>query len=125
MLFKVIVEIVGFVMLVQIMCLNIIVSNLVNVIFVVGIEVDVYYVKKFVFVVIISGDGSGVCVQVMDVIDSNELLCQVYELGYLFVNEQGMVFYLNVNLVVEMIDMLFVLCVFESNVEVLGCVKFM
>jgi len=125
MSFKAISEIAGSAMSAQTTRLNTIASNLANATSAAGTEADAYHAKKPVFAAIANGDGSGARVQVMDVIDSNEPLRQVYEPGHPLANEQGMVFYPNVNSVAEMTDMLSASRAFESNVEVLGRVKSM
>jgi len=125
MSFKAISEIAGSAMSAQTTRLNTIASNLANATSAAGTEADAYPVPHVVFAAITTGDGSGARVQVMDVIDSNEPLRQVYEPGHPLANEQGMVFYPNVNSVAEMTDMLSASRAFESNVEVLGRVKSM
>ncbi|RTL25323.1 MAG: flagellar basal body rod protein FlgC, partial [Rhodocyclaceae bacterium] len=54
---------------------------------------------------------------------SSEPVRKVYEPGNPQANEDGMVFYPNVNSVAEMTDMMEASRAFETNVEVLGRVK--
>ncbi len=63
--------------------------------------------------------------QVLDVVQSTEPLRKVYEPGHPLANDEGMVFYPNVNPVAEMTDMMSASRAFETNVEVLGRVKSM
>ncbi len=128
MSFKAISEIAGSAMSAQTTRLNTIASNLANAQSASGTEADAYHAKKPVFAAVPvegAGSGGGARVQVMDVVDSTEPLRQVYEPDHPLANEQGMVFYPNVNSVAEMTDMLSASRAFESNVEVLGRVKSM
>ncbi|RZK76639.1 MAG: flagellar basal body rod protein FlgC, partial [Methylobacterium sp.] len=70
------------------------------------------------------GDGTG-GVQVLDVVQSTEPLRQAWEPGHPLADENGMVFYPNVNPVAETVDMMSASRAFETNVEVLGRVKAM
>jgi flagellar basal-body rod protein FlgC len=69
--------------------------------------------------------GAGASVQVLDVVQSTEPLRKVYEPDHPLANEEGIVFYPNVNPVAEMTDMMAASRAFETNVEVLGRVKAM
>jgi flagellar basal-body rod protein FlgC len=121
MSFKEISQIAGSAMSAQTTRLNTIASNLANAQSASGTEADAYRARKPVFAAI--ADGVGARVQVLDVVQSDEPLRQVYEPQNPLANEQGMVFYPNVNSVAEMTDMLSASRAFESNVEVLGRVK--
>ncbi|MDN3921556.1 flagellar basal body rod protein FlgC [Roseateles violae] len=122
MSFKQISQIAGSAMSAQATRLNTIASNLANAQSAAGSEAEAYRAKKPVFAAIPGADG-GARVQVLDVIESPEPLRQVYEPNHPLANEQGMVFYPNVNSVAEMTDMLSASRAFESNVEVLGRIK--
>jgi flagellar basal-body rod protein FlgC len=64
-------------------------------------------------------------VQVLDVVESQEPLRKVYEPDNPLANEEGIVFYPNVNPVAEMTDMMSASRAFETNVEVMQRVKTM
>ncbi len=129
MSFKQISQIAGSAMSAQTTRLNTIASNLANAQSASGNEADTYRARKPVFAALpVAGQGDqlgGTRVQVLDVIESSEALRKVYEPGHPQANEEGMVFYPNVNSVAEMTDMLSASRAFESNVEVLGRVKSM
>jgi len=130
MSFKQISQIAGSAMSAQTTRLNTIASNLANAQSASGNEADTYRARKPVFAalpVAAQGDQQlgGTRVQVLDVVESSEALRKVYEPGHPQANEEGMVFYPNVNSVAEMTDMLSASRAFESNVEVLGRVKSM
>lgn len=130
MSFKQISQIAGSAMSAQTTRLNTIASNLANAQSASGNEADTYRARKPVFAALpASGAGdqqlAGSRVQVLDVVESSEALRRVYEPGHPLANEEGMVFYPNVNSVAEMTDMLSASRAFESNVEVLGRVKSM
>ncbi|WP_077033537.1 flagellar basal body rod protein FlgC [Pelomonas sp. KK5] len=122
MSFKAISQIAGSAMSAQTTRLNTIASNLANAQSASGTEADAYHARKPVFAAV-GGDNNGARVQVLDVVESKEPLRQVYEPGHPLANEEGMVYYPNVNPVAEMTDMLSASRAFESNVEVLGRVK--
>nr|WP_316638546.1 flagellar basal body rod protein FlgC [uncultured Roseateles sp.] len=129
MSFKQISQIAGSAMSAQTTRLNTIASNLANAQSASGNEADTYRARKPVFAALpVAAQGEqlgGTRVQVMDVVESSEALRKVYEPGHPLANEEGMVFYPNVNSVAEMTDMLSASRAFESNVEVLGRVKSM
>ncbi|NMM76300.1 flagellar basal body rod protein FlgC [Rhodococcus sp. SRB_17] len=129
MSFRMITEIAGSAMTAQTVRLNTISSNLANAQSAAGNEADTYRARKPVFSAInraASGDQlPGARVQVLDVIQSTEPLRKVYEPGHPLANDQGEVFYPNVNPVAEMTDMLSASRAFETNVEVLSRVKSM
>ncbi|RJF96693.1 flagellar basal body rod protein FlgC [Noviherbaspirillum cavernae] len=130
MSFQNIAKIAGSAMAAQTVRLNTIASNLANADAVSGNEADTYHARKPVFAAVM-GDGSGDFpnaggrVQVLDVVESTEPLRKVYEPGNPLANEDGVVFYPNVNPVAEMTDMMSASRAFETNVEVLGRVKVM
>ncbi|HTD04153.1 flagellar basal body rod protein FlgC [Undibacterium sp.] len=130
MTFRNIAEIAGSAMAAQTVRLNTIASNLANADSVAGNETDTYRARKPVFAAILSQGSSdhpaaGGRVQVLDVVQSSEPLRKAYEPGNPMANEEGMVFYPNVNQVAEMTDMMSASRAFETNVEVLGRVKTM
>ncbi|WP_305806711.1 flagellar basal body rod protein FlgC [Stenotrophomonas sp. YIM B06876] len=129
MSFRMITEITGSAMTAQTVRLNTISSNLANAQSAAGNEADTYRARKPVFSAINqAGSGDqlpGARVQVLDVIQSTEPLRKVYEPGHPLANDQGEVFYPNVNPVAEMTDMLSASRAFETNVEVLSRVKSM
>lgn len=129
MTFRMITAIAGSAMTAQTVRLNTISSNLANAQSAAGSEAQAYRARKPVFLAINQGGSGdqlpGARVQVLDVIQSAEPLRKVYEPGHPLANEQGEVFYPNVNPVAEMTDMLSASRAFETNVEVLSRVKSM
>jgi flagellar basal-body rod protein FlgC len=128
MSFKDISQIAGSAMAAQSVRLNTIASNLANADSVAGSESDTYRARKPVFAAVMENSGDAVAggrVQVLDVVESAEPLRKVYEPGHPMANEEGMVFYPNVNPVAEMTDMMSASRAFETNVEVLGRVRTM
>lgn len=129
MSFRQITQIAGSALTAQTVRMNTISSNLANAQSASGSDAATYRARKPVFTALsaLGGDASqgGVRVQVMDVVQSDEPLRKTYEPGNPLANEQGEVFYPNVNPVAEMTDMLSASRAFETNVEVLGRVKSM
>ncbi|HEY0955761.1 MAG TPA: flagellar basal body rod protein FlgC [Roseateles sp.] len=129
MSFKQISQIAGSAMSAQTVRLNTIASNLANAQSAGGSEAATYHARKPVFAALAAtasgGDLPGSRVQVLDVVESQEPLRKAYEPDHPLANEQGEVFYPNVNPVAEMTDMLSASRAFETNVEVLGRVKSM
>lgn len=129
--FHSITRIAGSAMAAQSVRLNTIASNLANAESAAGSEADAYHARKPVFAAIAnrsmgaSGDFAGSRVQVLDVIESSEPLRKVHEPDNPLANEEGMVFYPNVNSVAEMTDMMSASRAFETNVEVMQRVKSM
>lgn len=124
--FKDISQIAGSAMAAQTVRLNTVASNLANAESVAGNEGQTYRARKPVFATLMNeggADAAGGRVQVVDVVESNEPLRQVYEPGNPLANAQGMVFYPNVNQVAEMTDMMSASRAFETNVEVLGRIR--
>ncbi len=129
MSFKQISQIAGSAMSAQTVRLNTIASNLANAQSAAGSEAEAYRARKPVFAALAQAGGeqglAGSRVQVLDVVQSDEPLRKVYEPENPLANENGEVFYPNVNSVAEMTDMLSASRAFETNVEVLSRVKSM
>ncbi|PZN26710.1 MAG: flagellar basal body rod protein FlgC [Proteobacteria bacterium] len=133
--FRNIAHIAGSAMNAQSVRLNTIASNLANAGTAAGNEAEVYRARKPVFAAIFErstaeafgerGAPAGAAVQVLDVVQSTEPLRRVYEPDHPLANEEGVVFYSNVNPVAEMTDMMDAARAFETNVEVLGRVQSM
>jgi len=126
MTFRHIAQIAGSAMNAQSVRLNTIASNLANAQSASGVEGDTYRARKPVFAAV-KGDstGAGSGVQVLDVVQSTEPLRRAHEPGHPLANEEGVVFYPNVNPVAEMTDMMAASRAFETNVEVMARVKTM
>jgi flagellar basal-body rod protein FlgC len=124
MSFQDISKIAGSAMNAQSVRLNTVASNLANADAVAGSEGATYRARKPIFATLMQNDNGGQ-VQVIDVVDSAEPLRKAYEPGHPLADQDGMVFYSNVNQVAEMTDMMSASRAFESNVEVLGRVKSM
>lgn len=131
MSFKSISQIAGSAMSAQSVRLNTIASNLANASTAASSEAEVYRARKPVFATVYEraafADGTlpGARVQVLDVVQSTEPVRQVYEPDNPLADENGIVFYPNVNPVAEMTDMMSAARAFETNVEVLQRVKTM
>jgi flagellar basal-body rod protein FlgC len=131
MSFKQISQIAGSAMSAQTVRLNTIASNLANAQSASGSEAATYHARKPVFAALAAREGLGeqqlasARVQVLDVVESQEPLRKAYEPENPLANENGEVYYPNVNPVAEMTDMLSASRAFETNVEVLSRVKSM
>lgn len=129
MAFRMITQIAGSAMTAQTVRLNTIASNLANAQSASGTEADTYRARKPVFSAISQAGAPdqmpGTRVQVLDVIQSQEPLRKLHQPEHPMANDNGDVFYPNVNPVAEMTDMLSASRAFETNVEVLGRVKSM
>lgn len=130
MSFRNIAEIAGSAMTAQSVRLNTVASNLANATTAAGSEAETYRARKPVFASVFgrneNGDQlPGAAVQVLDVVKSTEPVRKVHEPDNPLANEEGMVFYPNVNPVAEMTDMMAASRAFETNVEVLSRVKSM
>lgn len=131
MSFRDITQIAGSAMAAQTVRLNTISSNLANAHSASGSEETAYRARKPVFATLLGGEDIGGApavagrVHVLDVVESTEPLRSVYEPDNPLADEDGMVFYTNVNSVAEMTDMMSASRAFETNVEVLGRVKSM
>jgi flagellar basal-body rod protein FlgC len=129
--FRNIADIAGSAMTAQSVRLNTIASNLANASTVASSEAQAYRARKPVFATVFerngmgSGQIAGASVQVLDVVQSTEPLRKVHEPDNPLANEQGDVFYTNVNPVAEMTDMMAASRAFETNVEVLSRLKSM
>ncbi len=124
MSFQDISKIAGSAMNAQSVRLNTVASNLANADAVAGSESATYRARKPIFATLMQNENGGQ-VQVVDVVDSAEPLRKAYEPGHPMADQDGMVYYPNVNQVAEMTDMMSASRAFESNVEVLGRVKSM
>ena len=130
MSFRNIAEIAGSAMTAQSVRLNTIASNLANASTAASSEADAYRARKPVFAALamrngFESDQAGDRVQVLDVVESTEPLRRAYEPDNPMANEEGIVFYPNVNSVAEMTDMMSASRAFETSVEVLSRVKSM
>ncbi|WP_018411155.1 flagellar basal body rod protein FlgC [Methyloversatilis thermotolerans] len=131
MSFRDITQIAGSAMAAQTVRLNTISSNLANAESAAGSEAAAYRARKPVFATLVGGEDIGGApavagrVQVLDVVESTEPLRSVYEPDNPLADENGRVYYPNVNSVAEMTDMMSASRAFETNVEVLGRVKSM
>jgi len=127
MSFRDITQIAGSAMAAQSVRLNTVASNLANAQSAASTEAQTYHARKPVFAAMVdsSRDLTGSRVQVLDVVESQEPLRKVYEPDNPLANEEGIVFYPNVNPVAEMTDMMSASRAFETNVEVMQRVKSM
>lgn len=116
MSFKQSVEIAGSAMAAQTVRMNTIASNLANA-DTAGTADSAYVARKPVFASVFNGLGARV--QVLDVVTSQDPLESRHEPGNPLADENGMVFYSNVNPVGEMADMLAASRAYSTNVEVL------
>ncbi|MBK1689116.1 flagellar basal body rod protein FlgC [Rubrivivax gelatinosus] len=125
MSFRQISEIAGSAMAAQTVRLNTIASNLANAQSAAGTEAEAYHARKPVFAALAArgGDGNGMRVQVLDVVQSTEPLRKVHEPDNPLADEEGMVYYPNVSPVAEMTDMMAASRAFETNVEVMTRVR--
>jgi flagellar basal-body rod protein FlgC len=130
-MFRSIAEIAGSAMTAETVRLNTIASNLANAGTAASSEAEAYHARKPVFATVFDHSAfssdpiAGAKVQVLDVVESTEPIRQVYEPDNPSANDQGMVFYTNVNTVAEMTDMMSASRAFETNIEVLNRVKSM
>ncbi len=126
MSFRTISDIAGSAMNAQSVRLNTVASNLANANTAAGTEAGAYRARKPVFAAISQGNGlNGTSVRVLDVLQSTEPVRKAYEPDNPLANEEGVVFYPNVNSVAEMTDMMAASRAFETNVEVMSRVKSM
>lgn len=119
MSFKQSVEIAGSAMAAQTVRMNTIASNLANADTAGTADSadSAYVARKPVFASVFNGLGARV--QVLDVVTSQDPLESRHEPGNPLADENGMVFYSNVNPVEEMADMLAASRAYSTNVEVL------
>jgi flagellar basal-body rod protein FlgC len=129
MSFREIARIAGSAMTAQSLRLNTVASNLANAQTAAGSEAQTYHARKPVFASLFNGGFddpvAGASVRVLDVVQSTEPVRKIHEPDNPQADENGMVFYPNVNTVAEMTDMMEASRAFETNVEVLGRVKSM
>lgn len=129
MSFRNIAQIAGSAMTAQSVRLNTVASNLANANTAASSEGQAYRARKPVFATVMDGatgeQVAGASVRVLDVVESTEPLRKVYEPDNPLANEEGVVFYSNVNSVAEMTDMMAASRAFETNVEVMSRVKSM
>jgi flagellar basal-body rod protein FlgC len=129
MSFRDISQIAGTAMTAQSLRLNTVASNLANAQTAARTEDETYHARKPVFATVYKGGFeehlASAGVQVLDVVESTEPLRKAYEPDNPQANEEGMVFYPNVNSVAEMTDMMEASRAFETNVEVMSRVKSM
>lgn len=128
--FRSIAQIAGSAMNAESVRLNTVASNLANANAAAGSEAEAYRARKPVFAAVFQernadGQVAGAAVRVLDVVQSTEAVRKVYEPGNPLANENGEVFYSNVNPVAEMTDMMAASRAFETNVEVLNRLKSM
>lgn len=121
----------GSAMTAQTVRLNTIASNLANAESAAASESEVYKARHPVFAAVYQNDElmsrdrqAGARVQIMDVVETGNAV-QRYEPNHPLANEQGYVFYPDINVVEEMADMMSASRSFETNVEVLNSVKSM
>jgi flagellar basal-body rod protein FlgC len=131
MSFRNIAQIAGSAMTAQSVRLNTVASNLANANTAAGSEAEVYRARKPVFAAVAERNGlstrelAGASVRVLDVVQSTEPVRKVHEPDHPLANEEGVVFYPNVNPVAEMTDMMAASRAFETSVEVMSRVKSM
>ncbi|MGF1769159.1 flagellar basal body rod protein FlgC [Enterovibrio makurazakiensis] len=122
MSFSSIYEIAGSAMTAQTVRLNAVASNLANADVVSGSEQNGYRAKRPVFeTVMIESDGGtqGAMVRIKDVQESTEPLQRRYEPNHPQANQEGYVFFSQVNPIEEMADMMSASRNFETNVDVM------
>jgi flagellar basal-body rod protein FlgC len=138
MSFRQIAQIAGSAMTAESVRLNTIASNLANANTAAATADEAYHARKPVFAALAQRAGwleaenpestqsrSMPGVQVLDVVQSNEPVRAAYEPDNPLANEQGVVFYSNVDSVAETTDMMTASRAFETNVEVLDRLKSM
>lgn len=121
----------GSAMTAQTVRLNTIASNLANAESPADNEGAVYKARRPVFAAVYQNSElmdnkalAGARVQIMDVVETGSAV-QRYEPNHPMANDQGYVFYPDINVVEEMTDMMSASRSFETNVEVLNSVKSM
>ena len=121
----------GSAMTAQTVRLNTIASNLANAESPADNEGAVYKARRPVFAAVYKNSElidnkalAGARVQIMDVVETGSAV-QRYEPNHPMANDQGYVFYPDINVVEEMADMMSASRSFETNVEVLNSVKSM
>lgn len=135
MAFQNIYDIAGSAMRAQTVRLNTVASNLANADSAAATEEGAFRSLKPVFASVFqrvgAGDGlsgqrmAGASVSVAGVVESNRAVERRYEPGSPLANEEGYVFYSNVNVVEEMADMMSASRTFQTSVDVISRVNSM
>ena len=132
MSFDAIYRIAGSSMNAQTVRLNTVASNLANIDTAATRPDDVYQARRPVFAAIYENDRltsgtrlSGANVQILDVISGNREPIRRYEPDSELADENGYVYYSNINHIEEMTDMMSASRSFETSVEVLNRLKSM
>jgi flagellar basal-body rod protein FlgC len=132
MAFDSIYRITGSAMNAQTVRLNTVASNLANADSSATRAEDVYQARKPVFAAVYGNDllsrdagMGGARVQVLDVVKAGNEPVRRYEPGNPLADEQGFVFYADINQIEEMTDMMSATRSFETSVEVLNRLKSM
>lgn len=132
MSFNSIYRIAGSAMNAQTVRLNTVASNLANIDTAATRPDDVYQARRPVFAAIYEkdrltqgGDFAGAKVQILDVVSGSREPIRRYEPDSELADENGYVFYSNINQIEEMTDMMSASRSFETNVEVLNRLKSM
>lgn len=122
MSFSTIYDIAGSAMVAQTVRLNAVASNLANADVVSGSEQTVYRAKRPVFetVMIDARNGTqGAMVRIKEMLEADTPLQRRYEPNHPLANQEGYVFYSQVNPVEEMADLMSASRNFETNVDVM------
>jgi flagellar basal-body rod protein FlgC len=126
--FREISQIAGSAMTAQSTRLNAVASNLANAGSAASSEAEAYKARKPVFAAVM-GESTlqsyAARVQVLDVLETTEPVRKAYEPENPLADDEGHVYYSNVNTVAEMTDMMSASRAFETNAEVLGRVRSM
>ena len=132
MSFKDISNIAGSAMAAQSVRLNTIASNLANADTAAASEADAYRARKPVFAAVYNNDQmtrsvgmGGAHVQVLDVVTAGREPVRRYEPDNPLADDQGYVFYADIDQIEEMTDMMSATRSFETSVEVLNRLKSM
>ncbi len=108
--------------------MNTVASNLANANTTASSEAEAYKAKQAVFRTIqqeVSGGQSSPGVEVSEIVESDAPVDMRYEPGHPDANEEGYVFYSNVNVVEEMANMIAASKTFSAEVEVMNTTKSM
>ncbi|GGX82716.1 MULTISPECIES: flagellar basal body rod protein FlgC [Vogesella] len=127
MSFRDISRIAGSAMTAQTVRLNTVASNLANADSAAGSEAAAFRGRKPVFASQMQGSGEwqGVGVRVLDVVKSDKPVRKVNDPSNPLADQDGNVYFGNVNAVEEMTDMMAASRAFQTNVEVMARVKVM
>lgn len=107
-------------LIVESLKMDIILFNVVNINVIRGLNGEVYRRKVVLFEENYDNKLGMLGVKVIFVEDDKLFFKKVYDLFYLDVKLNGYVEYLNVNILVEMIDLIIVLWVYDFNVDILN-----